>query len=181
MEASFKLHQILLKTTASIRTTKDHRDMVPDSILLLILIATHLSLFKCFVWRIKQWKSFYKLSGFVRHFNFMLSWSRNHDDGLSYYFVRDTAVLHYWIKWQTWLLSTTCLKNILHIFFSQVTALCKHIGQKSEWKPQKNNARNNNQALTQWIVRAKFIQHPSNKAKFIRWVVYTANAALMVG
>jgi len=30
-------------------------------------------------------------------------------------------------------------------------------------------------------VRAKFIQHPSNKAKFIRWVVYTTNAALMVG
>ena len=28
---------------------------------------------------------------------------------------------------------------------------------------------------------ARFIQQPSNKAKFIRWVVYTANAALMVG
>jgi len=28
---------------------------------------------------------------------------------------------------------------------------------------------------------AKFLQHPSNKAKFIRWVVYTANVALMVG
>jgi len=25
------------------------------------------------------------------------------------------------------------------------------------------------------------IQHPSNKAKFIRWVVYTANVILMVG
>jgi len=23
---------------------------------------------------------------------------------------------------------------------------------------------------------ARFIQHPSNKAKFIRWVVYTTNA-----
>ena len=44
-----------------------------------------------------------------------------------------------------------------------------------------NNAQSNNQALTQWIVHARFIQHPSNKAKFIRWVVYTANAALMVG
>ena len=48
-------------------------------------------------------------------------------------------------------------------------------------KTSENNARNNNQALTQRIVRAKFIQHPSNKAKFIRWVVYTTNAALMVG
>jgi len=48
-------------------------------------------------------------------------------------------------------------------------------------KTSENNARNNNQALTQWIVHAKFIQHPSNKAKFIRWVVYTANAAPMVG
>ena len=48
-------------------------------------------------------------------------------------------------------------------------------------KTSENNAQNNNQALTQWIVRAKFIQHPTNKANFIRWVVYTANAALMVG
>ena len=31
------------------------------------------------------------------------------------------------------------------------------------------------------LARARFIHHPSNKAKFIRWVVYTANAALMVG
>ena len=45
----------------------------------------------------------------------------------------------------------------------------------------RKNGRNNNQVLTQWIVRARFIQHPSNKAKFIRWVVYIANAALMVG
>jgi len=28
---------------------------------------------------------------------------------------------------------------------------------------------------------ARFIQHPSNKATFILWVVYTDNAALMVG
>jgi len=28
---------------------------------------------------------------------------------------------------------------------------------------------------------ARFFQHPSNKAKFIRWVVNTANVALMVG
>jgi len=48
-------------------------------------------------------------------------------------------------------------------------------------KTSENNARNSNQVLTQWIVLARFIQHPSNKAKFIRWVVYTANAALMVG
>jgi len=40
-------------------------------------------------------------------------------------------------------------------------------------KIYKKNGRNNNQALTQCIVRARFIQHPSNKAKFIRWVVYT--------
>ena len=48
-------------------------------------------------------------------------------------------------------------------------------------KTSEKNGRNNNQALTQWIVRARFIQHPSNKAKFIRWVIYTADAALMVG
>jgi len=48
-------------------------------------------------------------------------------------------------------------------------------------KTSENNARNSNQALTQLIVRVRFIQHPSNKAKFIRWVVYTNNAALMVG
>ena len=48
-------------------------------------------------------------------------------------------------------------------------------------KTSENNARNSNQALTQWIVLARFIQHPSNKAKFIRWVVYTTNAAQMVG
>jgi len=48
-------------------------------------------------------------------------------------------------------------------------------------KTSEENGRNNNQALTQWIVPARFIQHPSNKAKFIRWVVYTTNAALMVG
>jgi len=45
--------------------------MVPDSILLLTLFATHSSLFKCFVWRMKQWNSFYKLSGVVCHFDFM--------------------------------------------------------------------------------------------------------------
>ena len=48
-------------------------------------------------------------------------------------------------------------------------------------KPSENNARNNYQALTQYITRAIFIQHPSNKAQFIRWLVYTANAALVVG
>jgi len=48
-------------------------------------------------------------------------------------------------------------------------------------KTSENNARNSNQLVTQWITRARFIQHPSNKAKFIRWVVFTANAALMVG
>jgi len=45
-------------------------------------------------------------------------------------------------------------------------------------KTSKKNARNHNQALTQWITRAKFNQHPSNKAKFFRWVVDTANALL---
>ena len=115
---------------------------------------------------------FYKLSGVVRHFDFMLiekSWRR-----FKFLPFRDIAVPLYWIKWQTWLLSTKCIKNILHI---------KHIyiGQKSEWKPQKKPGWNNNQALTQWIMPVRFIQHPSNKAKFIRWVVYTTNAALMVG
>ena len=32
METSFKLHQIVFKTTASIRKTKHNQDMVPDSI-----------------------------------------------------------------------------------------------------------------------------------------------------
>jgi len=45
------------------------------------------------------------------------------DDGLNYYFFRDTAVLQYWIKWQTWFLSSICLKNVSNI---------KHIGQKSK-------------------------------------------------
>jgi len=44
-----------------------------------------------------------------------------------------------------------------------------------------NNARNNNKALTQWIARARSIQHPSNKLSFIPWEVYTAYEALMVG
>jgi len=48
MEASFKLHQIVLETTASIRKTKHNRDMVTDSIILLILFETQKSLLKCF-------------------------------------------------------------------------------------------------------------------------------------
>jgi len=48
-------------------------------------------------------------------------------------------------------------------------------------KTSENKGRNSNMALTQWIVRPRFVQHPSTKARFIRWVVYTANAALMVG
>jgi len=47
MEASFKLHQIVLQTTASIRKTKHNRDMVPDLIILLILFETYLSVLQC--------------------------------------------------------------------------------------------------------------------------------------
>ena len=94
MEASFKLHQIDLKTTASIRKTKtNNRDMVPDSI---TLFETYKSFFFSFLFlKNKTMKLFfYKLSGVVRHFDFMLSLSRNLTTVEVITFC-DTAVLHY--------------------------------------------------------------------------------------
>jgi len=74
MEASFVLHQIVPKITASIRKTKHNRDMDLDSIILLISFESHKSTFKCFSFKSKQNENnFYKLSGVVRHFDLMLS------------------------------------------------------------------------------------------------------------
>ena len=64
------------------------------------------------------------------------------------------------------------------IIYNRITGLF-HTSNKEAAKLGKQR-RNNNQTLTKWIARSKFNRHLSNKAKFIQWVVYTANVALMV-
>ena len=93
------------------------------------------------------------------------------DDGLSYYFFRDTAVLNIELNGRH-----NLVYNMFKEYFTHQTYRTEKRVKTSE-----NNARKSNMAFTQWIVRARFVQHPSNKAMFIRLVVYTANAALMVG
>jgi len=110
-----------------------------------------------------------ELSGVVSHIDFMLSWSRNlttdkvinfFSFAIKQYFIIELNVRH-----------DLCLhvEKIFHTLNIHMYRTEKQV------KISYYNAQNN-KTLTQWVARAMIIQHTSNKAKFIRWVVYTANA-----